>query len=64
MSAQARTAWDDRAHLVLLQAIIAMVPLSPGQWEKVIEQVQGHGYNYTASAAVYAPVLSKHPHIT
>jgi hypothetical protein len=45
------TNWDDRAHIILLQAIVQKCSLTAQQWEFAIEYTRTFGYNYTASAA-------------
>ncbi|KAK4101004.1 hypothetical protein N658DRAFT_507321 [Parathielavia hyrcaniae] len=46
------TIWDHDAHLSLLQAMMAVAPPQPGEWEKVLAEVRKKGYDYTASAAM------------
>jgi hypothetical protein len=46
------TIWDHDAHLALLQAIMAVAPPQPGEWDGILAEVGKKGYNYTASAAM------------
>lgn len=45
------TVWNDTARSCLLQGMLKVLRISPGDWDKVIEYTTAHGYTFTASAA-------------
>lgn len=47
------TVWDHKAHLDLLQAVLAVARPDTDEWNMIIASVQQKGYRYSASAAQY-----------
>ena len=48
------TVWDDRAHLILLQAIVQEASINAPEWDRIIQYTRQFGYNYTMGAATYS----------
>lgn len=49
-----RTVWTAQAHMDLLIAIGTNINLSDNDWQKVSQDLQVKGYNYSQNAAMYA----------